>query len=74
LALVSSADMLLAPDIDSYRRLPFYDSPSGKVASFMCDIHTPNGKPAWGCVRSNLKRELAAMRTVQSQAGCRRRA
>lgn len=64
LSSVDCADMMLCPDIDSFRRLPFYDSEFGGVAMFMCDLAEPNGSVAKGCVRSNLKRELEKMRSV----------
>jgi glutamine synthetase len=58
---VNTADTILKPDLNSFRRLPFYDSEHGNVAMFMCDIYSADGKPSSGCARSNLKRELSKM-------------
>ena len=61
---VSSADVILAPDYSSYRRLPMYDSEFGAVAMFMCDVLGPDRKPLEGCTRSRLKAELEKLKNM----------
>ena len=58
---VSNSDLLLVPDLSSFRRLPIYDSEFGNVAVVMCYAVAPDGKPAAGCTRSILNKELAKM-------------
>ena len=60
-ANVSSSDLVLIPDLTSFRRLPIYDSPHGNVAAFMCWVRNPDGTPAENCTRSVLRRELDNM-------------
>ncbi|MCL2621991.1 MAG: glutamine synthetase family protein [Firmicutes bacterium] len=61
LTVVNEADVMLKPDLESFRRLPFYDSTYGNVACFMCDFMSPEGKAIDCCTRTNLKRELSKM-------------
>ena len=55
---VHNSDLLLVPDLNSFRILPICNSEIGNVAVFMCFVCNPDGTPAKGCTRSILKREL----------------
>ena len=43
--------MLLKPDLDTFRMLP-YDDEGGRVARLLCDIYTPDEEPFPGCPRA----------------------
>lgn len=58
---VNNSDLLLVPDLETFRRLPIDDNDFGNVGMFMCFVHDPSGKPAKGCTRSILKSELNGM-------------
>jgi len=58
---VNNSDLVLSPDLESYRRLPIYDTEFGNVAMLMCYVLNPDGSPATGCTRSTLKNELDKM-------------
>ena len=55
---VEESDMLLKPDLSTYRVLPFGGS-GGQVARLICDISMPDGTPFVGDPRGCLKRALA---------------
>ena len=55
---IKEADMYLHPDLDTFLILTFEDSKYGKVARFICDVYTPNGKPFKGDPRYILKKQL----------------
>ncbi|MFA5875831.1 MAG: glutamine synthetase family protein [Candidatus Margulisiibacteriota bacterium] len=55
---ICESDMILFPDPNSYRVIP-WKVEGKKSASFMCDIHTPEGKPFEGDPRSILKKVIA---------------
>jgi glutamine synthetase len=55
---IEESDMLLVPDLETYRVNP-WDNPDGsKVARMICDIYLPDGKPFAGCPRTTLKRQV----------------
>lgn len=54
---IEESDMYLVPDPDSFDIFPWRTS-NGKVARFLCDVYTPDGKPYSGCPRVNLKRVI----------------
>ncbi|MEM7587302.1 MAG: type I glutamate--ammonia ligase [Acidobacteriota bacterium] len=55
---IEESDMLLVPDLDTFRVNP-WTSPSGsRVARMICDVHLPNGDPFPGCPRLALKRQV----------------
>ncbi len=58
---IKEADMYLYPDIDTFLILPFEDSSIGGVARFICDVHTPEGKPFVGDPRYILKKQVKKM-------------
>lgn len=55
---IEESDMLLNPDLDTFRLLPYEDD-GGRVAWLICDVNTPNGEPFEGCTRAALKRQVA---------------
>ena len=57
---IEESDMYLYPDLNTF--LVFsWDSEYGKVARFICDVYTVDGKPFAGDPRGNLKRILKKM-------------
>ena len=68
---IEESDMLLKPDLATFRILPFGDD-GGHVARVLCDIHTPDGEPFDGCPRTALKRQLERARAMgfSMMAGC----
>ncbi|MFZ5625499.1 MAG: glutamine synthetase family protein [Gemmatimonadota bacterium] len=68
---IEESDMLLKPDLDTFRILPYEDE-GGRVARLLCDIYTPDGQPFVGCPRLTLKRQIerAARLGFQMMAGC----
>lgn len=59
-ARIEESDMLLVPDLDTFRVFPWGREPDGgKVARLICDIYHPNGKSFAGCPRQTLKRVTA---------------
>ncbi len=67
---IEESDMLLEPDLDTFRLLPYEDE-GGRVAWLICDIKTPDGEPFAGCTRTVLKRQVdrAAKMGFTMQAG-----
>lgn len=57
---IKEADMYLHPDIDTFLILTFEDSSFGRVARFICDVYTPDGKPFKGDPRYLLKQQIKA--------------
>jgi glutamine synthetase len=58
-ARIEESDMVLVPDIKTFKVLPWHDDPVyGKEARVICDIHKPNGEVYEGCARSVLKKVL----------------
>jgi glutamine synthetase len=54
---IEESDMLLAPDLATFRILPS-DDEGGRVARLICDIHSPDHDPFPGCPRLTLKRQI----------------
>ncbi len=54
---VEESDMLLKPDLTTYRALPF-GPPGARVARLICDISLPDGSPFAGDPRGRLKAVL----------------
>jgi len=54
-ARIEESDMLLVPDLSSFTIFPWQHN-GKKVARFICDVHTTDGKPFAGCPRGVLKR------------------
>lgn len=55
---IYESDMLLIPDLSTYRILP-WSVADRKKAQIICDVYTPDGKPFIGDPRSILKRMVA---------------
>ena len=68
---IEESDMLLKPDLSTFRILPF-DDEGGRVARLLCDIYTPEEQPFVGCPRLTLKRQIEHARKLgyQMMAGC----
>ena len=58
---IKEADMYLHPDIETFMVLPFENDEYGGVASIICDVYTPDGKPFVGDPRYILKRQIKKM-------------
>lgn len=58
---ILESDMLLKPDLDSFRIFPWENGHRGKVAGFFCDIYKPNGQPFEGDSRRVLKETVKNM-------------
>ena len=58
---IKEADMYLHPDMETFMVLPFENDEYGGVASIICDVYTPEGKPFVGDPRFILKRQIKKM-------------
>jgi glutamine synthetase len=56
---IEESDMLLKPDLDTFRVFPWADASGEKVARIICDIANPDGSPFPGCPRTTLKKVIA---------------
>jgi glutamine synthetase len=56
-ARISESDMVLQPDISTYRVIPWKPQDK-KVARFICDVYTPDGVPFPGDPRGILKKAV----------------
>ncbi len=54
-ARIDESDMVMVPDPDTFRILPWNDDEFGKVARMICDIKTPEGEDYQGDPRHALK-------------------
>ena len=55
---IEESDMLLVPDLATFRVNPWASSDGSKVARLICDVHRPDGSPFAGCPRLALKRQI----------------
>ena len=55
---IEESDMLLAPDLSTFRIFPWGD-PESRVGRLICDINMPTGEPFSGDPRGALKRVIA---------------
>lgn len=55
---IEESDMVLVPDFETFRVLPWEEQRHGRVARLICDVHHPDGKPFEGCPRLTLKRQV----------------
>src|SRR2546429_606771 len=60
---VEESDMVLKPDLDTFRVLP-YDDEGGRIARLICDIYNPDGSSFAGCTRQALQRQIAAAKAM----------
>ena len=56
---IEESDMLLFPDLDTFRVNPWAGSDGSRVARMICDVHLPDDSPFEGCPRLTLKRQVA---------------
>ncbi len=56
---IEESDMLLKPDLRTFRIFPWAYNSGEKVARIICDIANPDGTPFAGCPRSTLKKVIA---------------
>jgi glutamine synthetase len=56
---IEESDMLLRPDLHTFRVFPWARDGGGKVARLICDVHRCNGDEFPGCPRLTLKRATA---------------
>ena len=54
-ARIEESDMLLNPDLSTFRVLPWSNS-GGQIARIICNIMNPDGTPFEGCPRQTLQR------------------
>ncbi|MCZ6917060.1 MAG: type I glutamate--ammonia ligase [Gemmatimonadetes bacterium] len=68
---IEESDMLLKPDLETFRILP-YDDEGGRVARLICDIFHADHTSFAGCPRLTLKRQVAeaAQLGYSMMAGC----
>jgi glutamine synthetase len=55
---IEESDMLLVPDLNTFRVNPWSNPDGSKVSRMICDIYMPDGKPFVGCPRMTLKRQV----------------
>ena len=55
---IEESDMLLVPDLDTFRVNPWLSPDGSRVARVICDIYRPDGTPFAGCPRLALKRQV----------------
>ncbi len=55
---IEESDMLLVPDLATFRVNPWSNPDGSKVARMICDVHMPDGSPFVGCPRMTLKRQV----------------
>jgi glutamine synthetase len=53
---IEESDMLLVPDLATFRVNPWANRDGSRVARMICDVHLPDGSPFPGCPRLALKR------------------
>ncbi len=55
---IEESDMLLDPDLDTFRLNPWKNPDGTRVARLICDIKLPDGSAFPGCPRTTLKRQV----------------
>jgi len=53
---IEESDMVLRPDLKTFRIFPWRESSSWRTARLICDVIHPDGRPFDGCPRTALKR------------------
>ena len=56
---IEESDMLLKPDLNTFRVFPWSDARGEKVGRIICDVANPDGTPFSGCPRTTLKNVIA---------------
>ncbi|MCH9649493.1 MAG: type I glutamate--ammonia ligase [Deltaproteobacteria bacterium] len=55
---IEESDMLLVPDLTTFKVNPWASPDGSKVARLICDVHLPDGSAFPGCPRQALKRQV----------------
>ena len=55
---IEESDMLLFPDLDTFRLNPWKNPDGSRVARLICDVKLPDGSDFPGCPRTALKRQV----------------
>ncbi len=55
---IEESDMLLVPDLTTFKINPWTSPDGSKVARMICDVHLPDGSAFPGCPRQALKRQV----------------
>jgi glutamine synthetase len=55
---IEESDMLLVPDLDTFRVNPWPSPDGSRVARLICDVHRPDGSEFEGCPRLALRRQV----------------
>ena len=55
---IEESDMLLAPDLDTFRINPWKSPDGSRVGRLICDVQLPDGTPFPGCPRTALQRQV----------------
>lgn len=55
---IEESDMLLVPDLGTFRINPWTSPDGSRVARMICDVFLPDGTPFAGCPRLTLKRQV----------------
>jgi len=55
---IEESDMLLFPDLDTFRLNPWKNEDGSRVARLICDVKLPDGSDFPGCPRTALKRQV----------------
>jgi glutamine synthetase len=61
---IVESDMLLVPDLDTYREFSWENNQYGKVAGMFCDIYTPSGEIFKGDTRRVLKNAILKLKEL----------
>src|SRR3954463_9669279 len=61
---IEESDMLLVPDLETFRVNPWVNPDGSKVARMICDVYLPDGNPFPGCPRMTLKRQVERARKL----------
>lgn len=63
---IEESDMLLVPDLNSFRIQPWDNDGRGKAARVICDVCNPDGSVFDGCPRRVLRKQLEEARELDS--------
>jgi glutamine synthetase len=55
---IEESDMLLVPELSTFRVNPWTTDDGTRVARMICDVYLPDGSPFPGCPRLTLKRQV----------------
>ncbi len=61
---IEESDMLLVPELDTFRVNPWTNPDGSRVARMICDVRLPDGAEFDGCPRTVLKRQVARAKAL----------